>query len=583
MGNFVGAANLNTAVTNVPVLTEHRNATQVISVQNHSALLAARQTHLSQTSHLHCNPRPVTPVKVDRLQHYLSGYPFAKRQYLLNGFTNGFSIQCSLSPYHLKSPNLKSALDNPAAVNAKLAKELAAGRIAGPFGIPPFPDFMISPLGLVPKKTPSEFRLIHHLSFPRGSSVNDGIPRALSSVHYASTDDAIKLIKQLGPGCYMAKTDIASAFRIIPIHPRDFHFLGMKWQGKYYFDRCLPMGCSTSCSIFESFSTALEWIAKKVLGSQAIIHILDDFFIVASTESACREQLHKLLALGDDLGVPIAAGKTLGPLTTLQFAGITLDSITMQASLPEDKLAKCRDQLSSCYRRKRITLRDLQSLVGLLNFTCSVIVPGRAFLRRLIDLTKGIRSPRHFIRITRECKYDIQVWLSFLYQYNGKSFFLPDRWLTSTKLQLYTDAAGSLGYGAVFGKHWLYGSWPDKWKAFNITILELYPIVIAVETWGHLMANRCVVFFTDNRALVDIINKQTAKESRVMVLIRHLVLCCLRHNILFRSKHVLGILNRECDLLSRLQVEEFRRLASRADEQPTSVPPHLLPENWSSI
>ena len=182
---------------------------------------------------------------------------------------------------------------------------------------------MISPLGLVPKKTPSEFCLIHHLSFPCGSSVNDGIPRALCSINYASTADAIKLVKQLGPGCYMAKTDIASAFRIIPIHPCDFHLLGMKWQGKYYFDRCLPMGCSTSCSIFESFSTAL-------------------------------------------------------------------DSITMQASLPEDKLARCRDQLLSCYRMKRITLRDLQSLIGLLNFTCSVIVPGCAFLRRLINLTKGI-------------------------------------------------------------------------------------------------------------------------------------------------------------------------------------------------
>ena len=233
----------------------------------------------------------------------------------------------------------------------------------------------------------------------------------------------------------------------------------------------------------------------------------------------------------------------------------------MQASLLEDKLVKCCDQLSSCYRMKRITQRDLQSLIGLLNFTCSVIVPGRALLRRLIDLTKGIRSLRHFIRITRECKQDIQVWLSFLNQYN--------------------DAAGSLGYGAVFGKHWFFGSWPDKWKSFNITILELYPIVISVETWGHLMANRCVVFFTDNRALVDIINKQ--KEQRVMVLIRHLMFCCMRPNILFCAKHVLGILNRECDLLSRLQVEEFRRLASRVDHQPTQVPPHLLPENWLSI
>jgi len=61
---FCGAANLNKAVTNVPVLTEHRNAPQVISVQNHSALLAARQTPQSQTSHPQRTPRLVTQLRL---------------------------------------------------------------------------------------------------------------------------------------------------------------------------------------------------------------------------------------------------------------------------------------------------------------------------------------------------------------------------------------------------------------------------------------------------------------------------------------------------------------------------------------
>ena len=83
------------------------------------------------------------------------------------------------------------------------------------------------------------------------------------------------------------------------------------------------MGCSTPCSIFESFSTALEWIARKFLGFQAIFHILDDLFVAAATESKCHAQLHNLLSLCDDLGVPIAEGKTVSPSTNLQFAGIT--------------------------------------------------------------------------------------------------------------------------------------------------------------------------------------------------------------------------------------------------------------------
>ena len=95
----------------------------------------------------------------------------------------------------------------------------------------------MSSLGVVPIKAPGEFRMIHHLSFPPGSSVNDGIPAEFSSVHYATISDAIQLIKTVGKGCFMGKTDIKNAFRNIPIHPDDYNVLGMFWKGKYYYDK----------------------------------------------------------------------------------------------------------------------------------------------------------------------------------------------------------------------------------------------------------------------------------------------------------------------------------------------------------
>ena len=69
--------------------------------------------------------------------------------------------------------------------------EVVLGRIVGPFDALPFSVFHISPLGLIPKKAPGEFHLIHHLSFPEGQSVNSHIPKIASSVHYANIDDAI--------------------------------------------------------------------------------------------------------------------------------------------------------------------------------------------------------------------------------------------------------------------------------------------------------------------------------------------------------------------------------------------------------
>ena len=57
---------------------------------------------------------------------------------------------------------------------------------------------------------------------------------------------------------------------------------------------------------------------------------------------------------------------------------------------------------------------------------------------------------------------------------NAKSFFLSWHRATSQNLNLFTDAAGSLGYAAIFGKHWCFGEWPSNWKQFNIAILECF-------------------------------------------------------------------------------------------------------------
>ena len=115
-------------------------------------------------------------------------------------------------------------MQHPDIVDSKLTKEILEGCIRGPFEHPPFDNFKVSPLAVIPKKQLGEYRMIHHLSFPYGGSANDFIPSEFCSVHYASVDDAVKIIKKLGPGCTLAKTDVRSAF------PKDYHLLGMQWR-----------------------------------------------------------------------------------------------------------------------------------------------------------------------------------------------------------------------------------------------------------------------------------------------------------------------------------------------------------------
>ena len=84
------------------------------------------------------------------------------------------------------------------------------------------------------------------------------------------------------------------------------------------------------------------------------------------------------------------------------------------------------------------------------------------------------------IQLNQEVKNDLDLDLKSLKDFNGKSFFLDDNWLSSSRLNLYKDVSGACGFVAVFDSHWCYGKWPDDWAYRNIAILEFYPIVFSL-------------------------------------------------------------------------------------------------------
>ena len=419
--------------------------------------------------------RVPTPVDHNSLYRILirSSVPMETIQYLVQGFQNGFHLGHDHQDTPLPVPtNLVSARRHPEVIDAKLTAEVAEGRIAGPFTEPPFPRFVVSPMGVVPKKEEGKFRRIHHLSFPDGYSVNDHIPQVEKTVHYQRVDDAVQAIYRSGPESWLAKTDIASAYRIVPVHPDDYRLLGMEWEGHYFYDRCLPMGCASACAIFQRFSDAISQVACDLCVRGQICNVLDDFLVVSKSEGACRDDLAGLLELAKDIGIPIAKEKTEGPLTSITFLGIEIDTVSRELRLPMGKVADCSQLIGSFLARQKVTLRELQSLIGKLSFACCVLVPGRAFLRRLINLTIGVSSPFYRIRLSAGCKEDLRVWLQFLAEYNGKSMFLEESWPEASQKHVYTNASGAVGFGGLLGGHWFQGTWPPQWSG-RITFKEV--------------------------------------------------------------------------------------------------------------
>ena len=178
--------------------------------------------------------------------------------------------------------------------------------------------------------------------------------------------------------------------------------------------------------------------------------------------------------------MPLAPEETQGPTTVLPFICIIFDTVKLEARLPNNKLAKCKSMIADFLTRQKVSIQQLQSLLGLLGYAACVVVSGRCFLRRLIDLTIGVTRPHHHIRLTKQAKLDLTVWQEFLNNFNGRAFFLNDRFHTDGCLDLYTDASGCVGYWEVYGKEWFWGKWPSAWLTRNIAVLELFPIMAAV-------------------------------------------------------------------------------------------------------
>ena len=467
-------------------------------------------------------------------------------------------------------------------LNKKIKKELDEGKNGSPFVARSLENLRVSPFGLVPKKTPNEYRMIHHLSYPEGSSVNDFIDTKLCSVQYTSFDAAVEIVQELGQGCLLGKSDIKSAFRLLPVNPDDFELLGFKFKDKFYFDKCMPFGCSISCSTFEKFACFLEFAVKRHCPIGMLIHFLDDFFYGGrENTNDCAIIMNQIQEIFKELGVPLAVEKTEGPKTCICFVGLEIDSIEMVIRMPIDKVNEIILKIEAILCKEKVTLKIMQSLIGSLNFACKAIIPGRPFCRRLINAICGLSKPHHHLRVTSMVKKDLNMWLHFFKTFNGVSVFHDRFWVSNVDVELFTDSAAAkgLGFGAYFAGKWTYGVWPELWHESgltdDITVLELFPLLVSLYVWGEQLRNKKILFHCDNYAVVHIISKMSSKSENVMVLLRNFTLQCMNLNVVVKAVHVSGVKNKLTDSISRLQFSRFHMLAPHENQKPDAMPDHL--------
>jgi len=511
------------------------------------------------------------------MEKYLNGYQ--DKEKIIKGLKLGFDLGFVGEECPLKSKNSNNIVHLPHIIDSFLEHEIPLGRIAGPYSTVPLNNFKCSPLSIVEKQEEGKFRIIHNLSFPYDNrAVNFNIADECKSVRYDTIYRAIELINECESTAWLGKTDIKDAYYTLPINPDCYHLTGFAWKGLYYYFRVLPMGCSSSCSIYSAFSDALKWIMEQRVPNAKIVKVLDDFLFVGNSKENCQQQLNAFILLAKEINIPLATKKTVNACNKLDFLGVSLNTVDMTAILPKEKVQRYAEAIRNTINLDKITLTELKSVIGKLQFACSVIRGGQAFLRRMYDLTINVKHGHYKVRLTKTVKQDLVVWHKFLNYYNGITIIKMSPALTSEILNLYSDSSLT-GYGAIFGKKYIAGIFPRTWAKFSITVLEMYPVLAIIGTFADQLKNKTIIFNCDNFGVVYILNKQSSKNATIMIMLRTLVMILLKYNINLIARHISGKTNVTCDILSRQLATKELMVENGFDSQPAPVPTHLQPEN----
>ena len=534
---------------------------------------------------------------VDGRSGYGARFPVQARQILQAiefgapvDFEGERSISQRLPNHPIKDEHLQKVRD-------VIRADVAALKKAGPMAPHPWPrirgqPLWVSPIGAVPKKGSSKVRVIHDLSAPKGgASVNAGILDG--SLDISSFGHAARIVRRLGCGAWLIKLDVEAAYKQVPVRPEDWHLLGFEFEGQLYYERVLPFGLRSSCRLWELFAAALHFMCERLNCGAAheVVHYVDDFLFVVTPsggESAARRLLEGALALCAELGVPMASDKVEGPAQCLVFLGIELDTLKLEARLPDTRLAQLHALMVEWQSFTRASIKQLQSLAGLLNFASACVAPGRIYTARIIAHTSHLLAlgcgPHAPVPLTPAVLADVAWWAEFLHSWNGRSLLYEDEWSDAPRIELFTDAC-LRGYGAYYAGRWFEGAWSPEEEAcaartqrVSMPFLEMRALALAAATWGHLWRCKKITFRCDCMPVVQAFEQARSCSTVQMHQIRSLHQMAAKHGFDFRVAHIAGVTNTVADVLSRVgDCQEFRALCPGAREQPDSVVRPPLP------
>lgn len=521
--------------------------------------------------------RSMEPVQVLRHDYWqkmlFKVYPAPKANDIFSKLKAGVRIGREPASKIIDSPNWPSSLEFAAQVSEAIANDLSNNRVLGPFSSPPYDAYIVSPLGAFLKRDGSKVRVIHDLSYPAHDSVNCLIDPVEFSLTYATVDDAVGMCNKFIKPPYLAKIDLKDAYKHVPVHPEDWHMLGIGWvneraEKSYYFYKVLNFGLRSAPALFDIFAAALSDFVFVNGASPMTVRYVDDFLTISESAASCQASINVMLATCEEAGFQVQTSKVTRPSHVVQFLGIIIDVDKGELRISKERLEEIQQLLGRWLETRTCTKRQLLQLVGKLAFAARVVRTGRAFLGRLIDLSKKVTHLHHSVRLSTAARADIRWWASCVATHNGTSTMKED-WSAVEVRECFTDAS-NIGFGAYMDGEWFALTYSGRYvtlKEHSINWRELHVAVKALVTWARHNAGGYILFHIDNSAVCGMLNKLYTPATDLMEMVREWCLTVEKYNLHVCVVYISTHDNTIADALSRNQLEQADRLFPRPARQ----------------
>ncbi|XP_078673738.1 uncharacterized protein LOC144912401 isoform X1 [Branchiostoma floridae x Branchiostoma belcheri] len=360
------------------------------------------------------------------------------------GRYKGESYHLSAFPPSRYFPNLPSCEPFAEFVSMSIRDRIETGAVTiwGRVGAVP-PPYLVMPLTVEPSKP----RLCHDLRY-LNLWMKD-CPFKLDSI--------VDLTRYVGKGHYQTKCDDKSGYDHVFITEGSKPLVGFQWGGFWYVSATIPFGWSGSAFVYQTIGNVAMSRIRELgvpstlyiddrhaaqLASRNQVQRVETMEVEESSEpdyeaaqAACFILCSVLIGLGFFIGIDKSQ---LDPVQSLDFLGLTADSLLLAFRVPKRKRNAVTDLREDILRRDEVPIVVLQKLAGKLVSFGLAVPAARLYCREIFEAVKQAQRKGALVPIQGNLKEQLEHW-RFLDTWEGH---VPWRAEKREVVTLSSDASG---------------------------------------------------------------------------------------------------------------------------------------------